>query len=47
MRLKFIIIILLQFMLLTGIIAYRQYWVSTGERILLRTEPAGQCIRLA
>jgi uncharacterized membrane-anchored protein len=39
MRLKFIIIILLQILLLTGIIAYRQYWVSTGERILLRTEP--------
>lgn len=39
MRLKYIIIVLLQILLLTGIIAYRQYWVSTGEKILLRTEP--------
>jgi uncharacterized membrane-anchored protein len=39
MRTRFIIIVLLQILLLTGIIAYRQYWVSTGERIMLRTEP--------
>lgn len=30
---------MLQVLLLTGMIAYRQYWVSTGERILLRTAP--------
>lgn len=39
MRLKFIIVILVQILLLTGIIAYRQHWVDTGARILLRTEP--------
>jgi uncharacterized membrane-anchored protein len=40
MRRKFIIIVLVQALLLAGIIAYRQYWVATGERVLLRTEPA-------
>ena len=39
MRLKFILLVLLQVVLLIGIIAYRQYWVATGERILLRTAP--------
>ncbi len=39
MRWKFILFILLQVALLVGIIAYRQYWVATGERILLRTAP--------
>jgi len=39
MRWKFIFFVLLQVALLVGIIAYRQYWVATGERILLRTAP--------
>ena len=39
MRRKFIIIVLFQVLLLVGIIAYRQYWVATGERVLLGTEP--------
>ena len=38
MRRNFIIIVLLQVLLLVGIIAYRQYWVATGERVLLGTE---------
>jgi uncharacterized membrane-anchored protein len=36
---KFIIIVMLQVIFLTGMIAYRQHWVNTGERILLRTMP--------
>ena len=39
MRSKYIIFVLLQVALLVGIIAYRQYWVTTGEKILLRTAP--------
>ncbi len=39
MRVKFIIIVIIQVLLLTGMISYRQYWISTGERILLRTVP--------
>jgi uncharacterized membrane-anchored protein len=39
MRFKFIIFVLLQVALLIGIITYRQYWVATGERILLKTAP--------
>lgn len=39
MRWKFVFFVLLQVALLVGIIAYRQYWVATGERILLRTAP--------
>jgi uncharacterized membrane-anchored protein len=39
MRSKFIFFILLQVALLIGIIAYREYWVATGEKILLRTAP--------
>jgi uncharacterized membrane-anchored protein len=39
MRLKFVLLVLLQVVLLIGIIAYRQYWVATGDRILLRTVP--------
>ena len=39
MKVKFIVIVMLQVILLTGMIAYRQHWVSTGERILLRTMP--------
>jgi uncharacterized membrane-anchored protein len=39
MRSKFIFFVLLQVALLVGMIAYRQYWVATGEKILLRTAP--------
>jgi len=39
MRWKFIFLVLLQVALLVGIIAYRHYWVATGERVLLRTAP--------
>jgi uncharacterized membrane-anchored protein len=39
MRAKFILIVLLQVALLVGIIAYRHYWVATGEKILLKTAP--------
>ncbi len=36
---KFIAIVLIQTILLVGIIAYRHYWVSTGEKVLLKTVP--------
>jgi uncharacterized membrane-anchored protein len=39
MRSKFILLVLLQVVLLLGIVAYRQYWVATGEKILLKTAP--------
>lgn len=39
MRKKFILLILLQVALLAGMIAYRHYWVMTGKKVLLRTEP--------
>ncbi|MEJ2696281.1 MAG: GDYXXLXY domain-containing protein [Candidatus Sulfobium sp.] len=39
MKVKFIVIVMLQVFLLTGMIAYRQHWVNTGYRILLRTAP--------
>lgn len=39
MRWKFTFFVLLQVALLVGIIAYRPYWVATGEKILLRTAP--------
>ena len=39
MRIKFIALVLLQTLLLAGMIAYRESWVSSGERILLRTVP--------
>jgi len=39
MRKTFVFFVLLQVVLLIGIIAYRQYWVATGERILLKTTP--------
>jgi len=39
MRWKFVLFVLLQVALLLGVIAYRQYWVATGEKILLRTAP--------
>lgn len=36
---KFIALVLIQAVLLVGIIAYRNYWVSTGEKVLLKTVP--------
>ena len=39
MRLKFALIVILQAALLVGMIGYRQHWVDTGQRVLLRTEP--------
>lgn len=39
MRIKFILLIVLQLFMLSGIIIYRQHWVATGERILLKTQP--------
>jgi uncharacterized membrane-anchored protein len=39
MKIKFLILVLIQVLLLAGIIIYRQYWVATGERIILVTEP--------
>lgn len=39
MRLKFVILILMQVLLLSGIIAYRHYWVTANERILLQSAP--------
>ncbi len=39
MKIKFIIIITLQVLLLIGLIAYKQHWVATGEKIILKTIP--------
>ncbi len=39
MRIKFLVVVLLQVLLLVGMIGYREHWISTGERILLRTVP--------
>jgi uncharacterized membrane-anchored protein len=39
MRLKFAALILFQVLLLVTIIGYRQYWVATGDRILLKSAP--------
>ncbi len=39
MRIKFILIVLLQFILLVSITGYRQYWVYAGEKVLLKTAP--------
>jgi len=39
MRIQFIAIVLIQALLLAGMIAYKQYWLARGERILLRTVP--------
>jgi uncharacterized membrane-anchored protein len=39
MRLKFAAMVLLQVLLLVAIIGYRQYWVTTGDRILLKPAP--------
>ncbi len=54
MRGRFIIGIFLQVVLLLGILGYRHYWVSTGEKIFLRTTPVdprdlfrGDYVRLA
>jgi uncharacterized membrane-anchored protein len=38
-RLKFILVILVQVLVLTGMMGYRYYWVSTGERMILKTVP--------
>ena len=39
MRLKFAALILFQVLLLVTIVGYRQYWVATGDRILLKSAP--------
>lgn len=39
MRIKFIVLVLLQVLLLAGMIVYRANWIASGERILLRTVP--------
>jgi uncharacterized membrane-anchored protein len=39
MRVKFLLIVCLQALLLSGIIAYRQHWIDTGEKIVLKTTP--------
>jgi uncharacterized membrane-anchored protein len=39
MRIKFIIIVCLQVLLLFGIIAYREYWIATGDKVVLKTTP--------
>jgi uncharacterized membrane-anchored protein len=37
MRVKFIILVCLQALLLCGIIAYREYWVAAGDKVVFRT----------
>lgn len=37
MRARFIAIVVFQILLLSGMVAYREYWVSTGVKILLKT----------
>jgi len=37
MRTKFILIVLLQVLVLLGIIGYREYWLATGDKIILKT----------
>ena len=39
MRIKFILIVCLQVLLLFGIIAYREYWIATGDKVVLKTMP--------
>ncbi len=39
MRLKYVLIITVQVILLIGIIAYREYWSATGNKVLLKTAP--------
>jgi uncharacterized membrane-anchored protein len=39
MRIKFFLLVLLQFLVLCGMIAYRQYWIETGDRVFLRVKP--------
>jgi len=54
MRMRFVLLILLQVVLLVGIIGYRTYWLASGERIILKTTPVdprdifrGDYVRLA
>ncbi|KJR42790.1 hypothetical protein MCHI_001325 [Candidatus Magnetoovum chiemensis] len=39
MRLKFIIVVMLQIALLCAIIVYKQRWIDTGKKILLKSAP--------
>lgn len=39
MRTKFLIIVCLQVLLLLGIMVYRQYWIMTGDKVVLKTVP--------
>jgi len=39
MRVKFLLAVSLQLLVLLGIIAYRAHWVATGHRVVLRTTP--------
>ena len=39
MRLKFFLLVLLQVLILGGMIAYRHYWIETGEKVFLRVSP--------
>jgi uncharacterized membrane-anchored protein len=39
MRVKFIALICLQAALLAGIIGYREYWIETGDKVVLKTSP--------
>ena len=39
MRMKFIALICLQALLLAGIIGYREYWIETGDKVVLKTSP--------
>ncbi len=36
---KYLLLVLLQFLILAGMIGYRHYWVATGEKIMLRGAP--------
>ncbi|MBF0344621.1 MAG: GDYXXLXY domain-containing protein [Nitrospirae bacterium] len=38
MRMRFAAIVLLQILLLTAIVAYKQWWIGTGTRVILKTE---------
>ncbi len=39
MRIKFLLIVCLQVLLLLGIIVYRQNWIDTGDKVVLKTIP--------
>lgn len=39
MRFKFIILVLVQIFILTGIIIYREHWIKTGTKVILKTAP--------